>query len=156
MASQGHLHPSQSRKRFSREGFQPLPTESASNMAPNDATIDIPLEQVNSTASSGGLRSGSATAGLVPQQTDPSATAEKHHFFRGRRAKPDPSAQKTGHVGYDGEEDVVTTMGRIYSKFYGFSIITRYFVYVAPVGLLIAIPIIVCAIIQNNRSSTLR
>jgi len=50
-----------------------------------------------------------------------------------------------GGVGYDGEEDAITTMGKVYKKILNFSIITRYLVYVLPLGLCIAIPIIVGA-----------
>ena len=77
---------------------------------------------------------------------------EKHGFFRGRRAKPvaGQNPNGTGNKGYDGEEDVLTTMGKIYNKIYSFSIITRYMLYVVPVGLLIAIPIIVGAIIGGR------
>jgi small-conductance mechanosensitive channel len=48
--------------------------------------------------------------------------------------------------------DTVTTMGKIYDKIFGFSIITRYFLYVLPLGLLIAAPIIVGVAIQNSRA----
>lgn len=48
-------------------------------------------------------------------------------------------------VGYDGEEDTLNRMGRIYNKILNFSIITRYFVYVSPLALCIAIPIIIGA-----------
>jgi small-conductance mechanosensitive channel len=48
--------------------------------------------------------------------------------------------------------DTVTTMGKIYDKIFGFSIVTRYFLYVLPVGLLIAVPIIVGVAIQNSRA----
>lgn len=48
-------------------------------------------------------------------------------------------------VGYDGEEDTLNRMGRIYNKILNFSIVTRYFVYVSPLALCIAVPIIVGA-----------
>lgn len=46
------------------------------------------------------------------------------------------------------EEDAdgtLTRMGRIYAKIVNFSVITRYFIYVLPLALLLAIPIIVGA-----------
>ena len=72
---------------------------------------------------------------------------EKAHYFKrhagGRRkATKDKSA---GPKGDDGEEDTLTQMGQIYNKILNFSIVTRYFLYVLPLALLIAIPIIVGA-----------
>lgn len=133
-------------------------------MAPNyqshDAAIDIPmqdipLEQVRTNASSngnGGLRSHNKIADFQPTNSGPDEN-EKHAFFRGRRARPDAQPVKgTGRVGYDGEEDTLTTMGKIYNKVFGFSIVTRYFLYVLPLGILIAVPIIVGASVggENN------
>ncbi|EME41529.1 Mechanosensitive ion channel-like protein [Dothistroma septosporum NZE10] len=164
MSSQLHVSPSQ-RHRFSREGYDHIPHEHEhehqyqdtayhGNMGQhsNDATIDIPLEPVQTSSQSpgGGLRNPN-TGALNATTTNelPPPASEKHGFFRGRRAKPvaghNPNA--TGNKGYDGEEDVLTTMGKIYNKIYSFSIITRYMLYVVPVGLLIAVPIIVGAII---------
>lgn len=146
------------RNRFSREGFSPIRHDD-SDMAPNyeshDAAIDIPmqnipLQQVRTNASSGGnggLRNNSKTADFQPMSSGPDEN-EKHAFFRGRRAKPAATpVNGTGRVGYDGEEDTLTTMGKIYNKVFGFSIVTRYFLYVLPLGILIAVPIIVGAVV---------
>lgn len=130
-----------STKRFSREGFQPIPTQQQANMAPNDATIDIPLEQVPSHG--GTLRNQNSMSALQPSQTM-NSQEKRRHMFRGRRQKPE-AGKKTGKTGYDGEEDTITTMGKIYTKILNFSIVTRYFVYVLPLALIIAVPIIVGA-----------
>jgi len=135
------------KKRFSRDGFQQIHQDQAANMANNDATIDIPLEQVSTT---NGLRPLHTTASLRHSPSNATARNDKKSFFRGRRTKPDAATQGTGRVGYDGEEDTMTTMGKIYDKIFGFSIITRYFLYVLPLGILIAVPIIVGVIIQNS------
>lgn len=104
-------------KRFSREGFKPIP---ADNMASGDATIDIPLETVQSNG--GGLRNQSSTTALRPDQSKMSS--EKRRLFRGRRARPeDRPVRVTGKVGYDGEEDTVNTMGVIYKKILNFSVL---------------------------------
>ncbi|SMQ48433.1 unnamed protein product [Zymoseptoria tritici ST99CH_3D7] len=155
-----NLHPSSSKhQRFSREGFKPIPNDQLQDYHsmhnPNDATVDIPLEQVRTNASSGGgLRNQSVTAGLHETLTPPNEHDEKAGFFRGRRHKPDPRAKAngTGKVGYDGEEDTLTTMGKIYEKIFGFSIITRYFLYVLPLGLMIAVPIIVGATVGGKKN----
>lgn len=128
-------------KRFSRDRYQTIPHDgSADNMAhhPNDATIDIPLEQVPSSGIPPGTRSDNPAYG--PLKDD---TAQEHHgLFRGRRRGP-AALQKPGDLGYDGEQDTITVMGKIYTKVLNFSIITRYMLYVAPLALLLAIPIIV-------------
>lgn len=152
MSSHLHASPSQ-RTRFSRGGFQPLPTEHQANNMNGDATIDIPLETVKTNASSvgGGLRNQSSTAAMRQTQSNEVAN-EKHGMFRGRRARPKVGMAGTGRVGYDGEEDTLTTMGKIYTKIFGFSIITRYFLYILPLGILISVPIIVGAILYNSKT----
>jgi hypothetical protein len=105
-------------KRFSREGFTPIPSDYQSNMAPNDATIDIPLEQVSSNG--GGLRSQGSTTALNQEETN-TPSEKRKYWSRGRRKKPEARVQKTGKVGYDGEEDTVNTMGHVYKKIANFS-----------------------------------
>jgi small-conductance mechanosensitive channel len=156
------LQHSGSKRQFSREGFKPIPfdhtqTEYYNTMPPpNDATIDIPLEQVRSNASGTGLRKMSTTtpAAARDQMLQPALDDEKQTFFRGRRAKKDAegNGKGTGRVGYDGEEDTLTTMGRIYEKIVGFSIFTRYLLYVFPLGLMIAVPIIVGATVGGDNN----
>lgn len=108
-------------KRFSREGFSPIPGEQLDNMASNnDATIDIPLQQVQSDG--GGFRREGSTTALNQQET--STSSEKRRFFaRGRRKKPEARIQGTGKVGYDGEEDTVNAMGKVYRKIANFSVV---------------------------------
>ena len=113
---------------------------------PNDATIDIPLNPVTTNGSSNNL--------VQPKSTEKNnyneKTGEKKSRFGGRRHKKDRNDKKTGHVGYDGEEDTIGAMGRIYKKIADFSIVTRYFLYVLPLGLLIAVPIVVGATAAKN------
>ncbi|KAF4306833.1 Mechanosensitive ion channel MscS [Botryosphaeria dothidea] len=136
--------------RFSRQGFHPL-RDNPSDMAPNDATIDIPLEPVTSrTPSSTGMRSGSAAPiTQIPTTETPNEKSGHHHF--GRRVKKlDSKGEPLGTVGYDGEEDYINRVGRIYYKILNFSIITRYFIYVLPLALCIAVPIIVGATVATD------
>ena len=107
----------------------------------NDHTIDIPLEQVP-TNRSAGLRHQASSAALNPT-TSRESQKEHRHFFHGRRKKAGEAGDGTGNVGYDGEEDRITAMGRIYKKILNASVITRYLLYVIPLGTLIAIPIII-------------
>ncbi|KAK3690765.1 hypothetical protein LTR37_018987 [Vermiconidia calcicola] len=120
-------------------------------MATGDATIEIPLEQV--TSNGGGLRSQGSTTRLRADDTNTSN--EKRHFynFRGRRKRPEDRVQKTGKVGYDGEEETVNPLGKIYKKISNFSTFTRYLLYVFPLGALIAIPIIIGATNQSARKT---
>lgn len=52
----------------------------------------------------------------------------------------------------DGEGEALTGLGKFYSKIVGFSVLMRYLVYVAPIALLIAAPIIIYAIVKPNAS----
>lgn len=111
-----HTRSKSSQKRFSREGFQPLPnSNSHNNMAPNDATIDIPLQQVPSHGQ--GLRTQNSTTALKQTQSSTGSNEKAQHFarFRGRRNRADQAAKVVG-TGYDGEEDTLTTMGKVYNK----------------------------------------
>ncbi|KAK8195051.1 Mechanosensitive ion channel-domain-containing protein [Phyllosticta capitalensis] len=120
-------------------------------MSPNDVTIDIPLEPVISHGSTG-KRTGShaplthvATVEneKAPPPPPPPAGA------KGRRLKHVHTDDGTARL-LDNEEDYVNRMGRIYYAILNFSIVTRYFLYVAPLAICIAIPIIVGATVAQN------
>jgi hypothetical protein len=100
----------------------------------NDRTTDIPLQTVVSHTPSHSSPTGSNNE-----------KSEKSHMFtRGRRKlavvdsrtgaplPPRANEEKTG----------LNRMGKIYTNIMNFSIITRYMIYVAPIALLLAIPII--------------
>lgn len=113
---------------------------------PNDATIDIPLETVPSSGFPPGARSDNPAFAPLKEEHE-----QKHHLFSGRRRGPAAFQKPGGAAGYDGEEDTITAMGRIYKKILNFSIVTRYLLYVLPVGIILAVPIIVGAKpITNN------
>ncbi|KAK8039063.1 mechanosensitive ion channel [Apiospora rasikravindrae] len=107
----------------------------------------IPLHPVRSTASSTGARK--ANQGLPNMESAaPTTSNEKQSFFhRGRRR-----AQPAGPSRSDtlGSNDIsVNAMGRIYNKIIGFSVVTRYLVYIVPVGIILAVPLIVIAVTDN-------
>jgi hypothetical protein len=117
---------------------------------------DIPLTTVRSNSSSRGVRRA-ADDGISPidfaQQNSFSQDREKAHFFNrvaGRRkiAKDDPSTIR--RVNSDDETTSLTTMGKIYDKVVNFSTITRYMVYVIPVGFVLAVPIVITAVATPN------
>ena len=129
---------------FSKEGFQRL--------NPGESTVSIPMDRVPSPA--------------VSYQA-PSPMNEKQGLFQRpvsngfrRSIKPGMPAQsaqvKAGAAHHDDheEEDVLTRMGSFYQKFTSFSVMTRYIVYVVPVGLLLSIPIIVTALLFPTYKAT--
>ncbi|KAF2157298.1 hypothetical protein K461DRAFT_309435 [Myriangium duriaei CBS 260.36] len=109
-----------------------------------DATVNIPMDPVNG---HGYARSDSITplrSKEVAGSPDSSGPYKRTH---GHRVKIDPNAKK---IGYDGEEDTLNRMGRIYNSILEFSIITRYFLYVTPLALCIAVPIIIGATVAQG------
>lgn len=122
-----------SSSRLSRQGFQPLHENNADNMNNNE----IPLQTVVS-------HSPSHTATLREEK---SGSSEKRGLFRGRRRiqKVDSKGSGYGAPGESQDDDDKTAlnrMGKFYMKILNFSIVTRYMIYVAPLALILAIPII--------------
>lgn len=122
-------------------GFVQLDGGSQVNMAEND----IPLTQVRSYASSTGARKPGAF-NHDPQDSSGSTEihgekADHQHGHHGRRKKIAPDGLKRSGTG--DEDGHRNALGRLYEKIVGFSVVTRYMVYVVPVGILLAIPIVV-------------
>lgn len=133
--------PVSGRSRFSRDGFVPLKSPTQPPMPTRDVTVDIPLNPVTSRAPT--HRSGSS-----PNAYGQAATNEKAGLFNryaGRRKIKRVNTRGTVRTNAKGEEEVLTRMGRIYSKVRDFSVFTRYFLYVLPLALLIAVPIVIGA-----------
>lgn len=126
-----------SSSRLSRQGFQPLHDPNAHNMS-NPA--DIPLQTVVS-------HSPSHNGTL---QHEKSHRSEKAGLFHGRRRMNKVDSKGEGYKSANGGEDeedktALTKMGKFYMKVLNFSIVTRYMIYVAPLALALAIPIILAA-----------
>lgn len=101
-----------------------------------------PLTTVKSHASTTGRREAPTNTTSYEFEKHEKEKHGLHHRHAGRRRKAGEeglSRQGTGST----EEVKLNAMGRIYAKIVGFSIITRYLVYVVPVGLLLAVPLIV-------------
>ncbi|KAI9846805.1 MAG: hypothetical protein M1837_003654 [Sclerophora amabilis] len=135
-------------RRFSRDGFVPL---SGTNTR-NDVTVDIPLAPVPSHGQTG-MRAGDQPKSQYSQSSNPDESSnEKSGFFhrhQGRRRAPVTNEDRAKERGKYGEEAAtVTTMGKIYDKILNFSIVTRYFLYVLPLAILIAVPIVVAATVN--------
>ena len=138
-------------KRFSREGFQPLThRNSDETMAnPNDVTIDIPMTKVTSRT---GVRKTNTMSPVITKQTsndlsdafDEKQTHTRFHHGQGGRRRRLEALARDNKNSQDGS---LTTAGKIYMKIFNFSVVTRYFLYVAPVAICIAVPMVVGATI---------
>ncbi|KAH6676024.1 serine/threonine protein kinase [Plectosphaerella plurivora] len=109
----------------------------------------IPLTQVKSHASSTGARRPNMTQNFDPSA--PSSADEKAHLQTQssglRKGKGGMRRKGTG----DSDDSVsLNYMGRLYNKIVNFSVITRYLVYIIPVALLLAIPLIVLPIVGKK------
>jgi hypothetical protein len=117
--------------RLSRQGFQPLNNNTGYEMQTND----IPLQTVVSHTPS-----HAATIRRGDSNDEKSGL-----FHRGRRKAARINTQ-TGAPYPDNDHEEEKTgmnrMGMIYMKILNFSIVTRYMIFVAPLALILAIPII--------------
>lgn len=114
---------------------------------------EIPLTRVRSNASSTGARKpnqGTATGFSTDNQSSPEN--EKHGFFhRGRRrAKREEASKDNDNL--TSEATSLNAMGRLYNKIIHASVVTRYLVYIVPVALLLAVPLIVIPATGNRDS----
>ncbi len=121
----------------------------------NRGENDIPLTTVRSNSSSTGVRravdDGVSPIDFAPRNSSPQDREKASLFNRvaGRRkVKDDPSQIR--RVNSDDEGTSLTTMGKIYDKIVNFSTITRYMVYVIPIGFVLAVPIVITAVVFPN------
>ncbi|TPX09970.1 uncharacterized protein E0L32_008817 [Thyridium curvatum] len=111
---------------------------------------DIPLTKVKSSASSTGARRPNQALESPVTSMDGD---EKQAMFRRRgpagrrRARQDEPLHRR-----DSGEARLNLMGRLYNKVVSFSPITRYLVYVFPVAILLAAPIVVLAVTGNTQT----
>lgn len=125
-----------------------LPHDGMTN--PNDATIDIPLTDTPSRGQNG-IHKWKSNAEAVEQPGDGEKGGLPYGSGPGRRRRVDTDINDASHKPADSPEDgKVNRLGRIYQAIYNFSIITRYMIYVFPIGVLIAIPIIVGATVAQD------
>ncbi|KAF1987068.1 hypothetical protein K402DRAFT_376380 [Aulographum hederae CBS 113979] len=154
--------PSQVRQnsfRFSREreGFQRLGPNHHNNEqqpAAMSSPENIPLETVvthstSNNGTQGGKRTGSTTANNSSSSPQMNEKSGLFHRGVGRRKMRDQNRPGYGNS-TTGEETTLNRMGRFYTKILNFSIITRYFIYVLPLAIIIAIPIVIGATVAPN------
>ncbi|POR32307.1 Mechanosensitive ion channel family protein [Tolypocladium paradoxum] len=102
---------------------------------------DIPLTTVRSNASTGARKPIPGTSTSYESSQTANEKGELNHRHAGRRKHREGSLGRRGTG--DSEDVKVNAMGRLYARVVGFSVVTRYMVYVVPVGLLLAVPLIV-------------
>ncbi|KAI0137449.1 serine/threonine protein kinase [Xylariales sp. AK1849] len=122
-------------------GFLPL---GATRSNSDNMEQGIPLAQVRSNASSTGARKTNQVLTTATDVGNDTSANEKTGIFRrgGRRkAKKAEPLIRSNTPGSD--EFSLNAMGRLYNKVIGFSVLTRYLVYIVPVALLLAVPLIV-------------
>ncbi|KAI1435580.1 serine/threonine protein kinase [Xylaria sp. CBS 124048] len=131
----------------SSRGFIPLGTQHS-----HTPGSDIPLTRMRSNASSFGARKPDQGLGtdFQPDNTSEHRHGEKHSFFhRGRRhASEDGSTSSKDELANN--ELSVNAMGRLYNKIIRASVTTRYLVYIVPIAVLLAIPLIVIAALDKR------
>ena len=117
-----------------RNGFQQIPEQNGngSRSPPNDATVDIPLTAVKSHTGS----RKQYTADMNEKEQNTNIGPGRKKGFRELRGRKE-------------EVEDVTTMGKVYNKILNFSIITRYLLYILPVGIILAVPIVLGALLNN-------
>ncbi|RFU31270.1 hypothetical protein B7463_g5078, partial [Scytalidium lignicola] len=112
--------------------------------------MDIPLTQVRTNNSTGARRQGEGVMNSNDLDSQPTfhdvEKSDHFHHHAGRRKLQ--KLDSKGRVDSEGVE--VNAMGRLYHKIVGFSVITRYLLYVAPLAILIAAPIVVYAILNRD------
>lgn len=143
----------------SHRGFMPLSNPLSHNYPESDMA-DIPLRNIQSHASS---RSGQRKANQQatfdsPHPSSPGDQEEKSGLFRHRstpagrrRAHKDMARQGTG--GSDAVK--LNVMGRLYNKIVGYSVITRYLVYIVPIAVLLAVPLVIIPITGDTDRVTM-
>ncbi|KAI1403282.1 Mechanosensitive ion channel-domain-containing protein [Hypoxylon fuscum] len=112
---------------------------------------EIPLTQVRSNASSTGARKsnqGIATGFSTENQNSPEN--EKHGFFHRGRRRANKNESSKDNDNLASEDQSLNAMGKLYNKIIHASVVTRYLVYIVPVALLLAIPLIVIPATGNK------
>jgi hypothetical protein len=128
-------------------------SDSDSTMGVGEVTVDIPLTPVNSNGLVMTRQLDSAQSGdYLHKPAFREKTVEKDSRWRpnGGRRKTQEKSESNARQSHHGEEEITTQMGRFYNKVLNFSIVTRYFLYVLPLALIIATLIIIGATAAKN------
>lgn len=107
---------------------------------PDTMPEDIPLSTIKSRASTTGARRSEQVNAVGSESSEDSNS--KSGALHGRRKALGPSRTDTG----SSEEGSLNVLGRAYAKVIGFNASLRYLIYIVPVGLALAVPLIVLAV----------
>ncbi len=147
---------------YSRQGFSPLPDlepnmpSTATGKRPSIEENGIPLESVVThnpsdpyhpqPTSKDGLNGNGSETTFVEKNIGMAEKNGLFHRHRGkRRVLKRRSEGKDLRSGNGDDVPALTRMGRIYQRILHFSLITRYFIYVFPLGGALAVPIVIGA-----------
>jgi small-conductance mechanosensitive channel len=141
--------------RLSAHRFEQLPDmpEYGNGLSnPHDVTIDIPLTETASRGQTGARKWASNTTPMdSTTNTSEKGPIVGPHRGPGRRHRTDTDINEMSGKRAEAPEDgTINRMGRFYQAVLNYSLITRYLIYVIPIAVLIAIPIIVGATAAPN------
>ncbi|KAG7125310.1 Mechanosensitive ion channel protein Msy2 like [Verticillium longisporum] len=124
-------------------GFIPIRRSHSKEMVQDQG---IPLTQVKSHASSTGARRPNMNIAMDGSGSGQETPDEKQQLHaRGRAGRRKGKALSRNDTA--GSDEVsLNAMGRLYKKIIGASVVTRYLVYIIPIGILLAIPLVVLPI----------
>ncbi|RKF64158.1 putative MscS family protein [Golovinomyces cichoracearum] len=111
-----------------------------------DVEGNIPLTKIQS-SSTGARKPGEGPLNDFPQEI--TFKVDEKHGWSGRRKAKEINPISV-QVETDSEPVEINNLGRLYKRIVRFSIVTRYFVYIVPVALLIAVPLITYEIYKPN------
>lgn len=111
-----------------------------------DQQDGIPLTQVRT----GGSRKAGERLdlGAPNTYTNDEGANEKKGFFHHSHSQRKNAGRRRKRVDSEGQNVELTGLGKFYNKVVNFSVFTRYLIYVLPVGLLIAVPIVLYAVLN--------
>lgn len=118
---------------------------SQQNNFPETDMADIPLRNIQSNASAGGARRPNQTFGTTTGSEDDDSEKRGLFHHRSVAAGRRRVVQDVTRHGTGGPESI-NIMGKLYNKVVGFSVVTRYLVYVLPVAILLAVPLVILPI----------
>ncbi|KAI9158397.1 Mechanosensitive ion channel protein Msy1 [Paramyrothecium foliicola] len=126
-------------------GFIPLGGGPGGDMA--DSGGGIPLSTVKSNASTGARKAGMPGASSSSDSTNNEKSGlHFRHAGRRRKAAGDDIGREDDQSINSGDEASLNFMGKLYARVIGFSVVTRYLVYIVPVAILLAVPVVVLAL----------
>jgi len=117
---------------------------------------NIPLTPIRTASSATGARKmgeGVMNVTEYSSTSPPSNDDEKNGFFKGGAAGRRKGTKTMSRRGTDGESIQVNGLGRIYEKIVNFSVVTRYMIFVIPIALFLAVPIVALAVFYKKETN---